>query len=96
MIDSGHLPEEYKPIAIAHKDALEFLRASASDLEWTYLSPAAFIQPGKRTGKFRVGTDSLIADEQGNSRISAEDYAIALANELEQPKHIRQRFTLGY
>jgi uncharacterized protein len=94
VIDSGHLPDEYK--AIAHGDALELLRRSASDLEWTYLSPAAVIEPGERTGKFQMGTDSLLADEQGNSRISAEDYAIALVDELEQPKHMRQRFTIAY
>lgn len=94
LIDSGHLPEEWRGIAIAHRDALELLRKS--DLDWTSLSPAGFIQPGERTGKFRLGTDSLVTDEQGNSRISAEDYAVALVDELERPQHIRQRFTLGY
>jgi uncharacterized protein len=94
LIDSGHLPEEYKAIAIAHRDALNLLRES--DLAWTYFSPAAFIQPGERTGKFRLGVDALLADEQGNSRISAEDYAVALVDELESPRHIRQRFTIAY
>jgi len=94
VIDSGHLPEELKPIATAHRDALEILREA--DLDWTYLSPAAFIQPGERTGKFRLGKDDLVADAKGESRISAEDYAVALVDELEQPKHIRQRFTLAY
>jgi hypothetical protein len=94
LIDSGHLPEEYRAIAIAHRDALNILRES--DLDWTSLSPAAFIQPGERTGKFRLGGDSLLADAQGNSKISAEDYATALVDELEQPKHIRQRFTVAY
>lgn len=94
VIDSGHLPEAFKAIAIAHRDALLLLKES--DVDWTYFSPAGVIEPGQRTGKFRVGGDSLIADEQGNSRISAEDYAIALVDELEKPKHIRQRFTVGY
>ena len=94
LIDSGHVPEEWRAIAIAHRDALALLKSS--DLDWTSVSPAAFIQPGERTGKFRLGGDSLIADEQGNSKISAEDYAVALVDELEQPKHVRQRFTLGY
>jgi len=67
-----------------------------SDLDWTYFSPAALIQPGERTGKFRLGEDTLIADEKGNSSISAEDYAIALVDELENPKYIRKRFTIGY
>lgn len=94
LIDSGHLPAEYMEIAIAHRDALTILKGS--DLDWTSLSPAAFIQPGERTGKFRLGGDSLIADAEGNSKISAEDYAVALVDELEQPKHVRQRFTLAY
>jgi uncharacterized protein len=94
VIASGFLPAEYKDIAIAHRDALALLRES--DLDWTYFSPAGFIQPGERTGKFRLGKDDLITDEKGNSSISAEDYAIALADELEHPKHIRQRFTIGY
>lgn len=94
VIDSGHLPAEWRDIAIAHRDALAILRQS--DLDWTSLSPAAFIQPGERTGKFRLGGDSLVADERGNSRISSEDYAVAIVDELEQPKHIRQRFTLAY
>ena len=94
LIDSGHVPEEWRAIAIAHRDALAILKGS--DLDWTSVSPAAFIQPGERTGKFRLGGDSLIADEQGNSKISAEDFAVALVDELEQPKHVRRRFTLAY
>jgi hypothetical protein len=94
VIGSGHLPEQWRGIAIAHRNALSILKVS--DLDWTYFSPAAFIQPGERTGKFRLGGDSLVADEKGNSSISAEDYAVALADEVEQAKHIRQRFTIGY
>lgn len=94
VIDSGHLPAEWMAIAVAHRDALAILKQS--DLDWTSLSPAAFIQPGERTGKFRLGGDSLVVDEKGNSSISAEDYAVALVDELEQPKHVRQRFTLAY
>ncbi len=94
LIDAPNFPAEYKEIALAHADALEVLRNS--DLDWTYFSPAAFIQPGERTGKFRLGEDTLIADEKGNSRISAEDYAIALVDEVENPKYIRKRFTIGY
>ncbi len=94
LIDSGHLPEEYKAIAIAHHDALTLLRQS--DLDWTYFSPAGFIQPGERSGKFRLGTDTLITDDKGKSFISAEDYSIALVDELEHPKHIRQQFTAAY
>ena len=94
LIDSGHLPDAWKPIAIAHRDALKLLRES--NVNWTSLSPAAFIEPGKRTGEFRSGTDSLITDGDGKSRISAEDYAVALVDELEQARHVRQRFTVAY
>ena len=94
LIDSGHLPEQWKDVAIAHRDAFHVLRES--DLAWTYFSPAAFIQPGERTGNFRLGGDALLTDGQGNSRISAEDYAVALVDELESPKHVRQRFTIAY
>jgi uncharacterized protein len=94
LVDAPNFPAEYKQIALTHADALEVLRTS--DLEWTYFSPAAVIQPGERTGKFRLGEDMLVVDEQGNSRISAEDYAIALVDELENPKFIRKRFTIGY
>ena len=94
LIDSGLLPEQYMAAAIAHRDSLKLL--SGADLLWTYFSPAGFIQPGQRTGKFRLGNTSLIADEKGNSTISAEDYAVALVDELENPKHIRQQFTIGY
>jgi hypothetical protein len=94
VIDSGHLPSEWMAIAVSHAKALEMLRQS--EINWTYFSPAGFFVPGERTGKFRLGTDQLIANEQGDSRISLEDYAIALVDELESPKHERQRFTIGY
>lgn len=94
LIDSGHLPEEWKGIAIAHRDALEMARASA--INWTCLSPAGFIQPGERTGKFRLGTDRLLTDDRGESRISMEDFAIALVDEMENPQHERKRFTVAY
>jgi putative NADH-flavin reductase len=98
LLDSGHLPEAWRAIAQAHSDLLALIRKSdvAAELDWTYFSPAAFIQPGERTGKFRLGHDELVADAQGQSRISAEDYAIALVDELEKPQHVRQRFTIGY
>lgn len=94
LIDAPSFPAEWKSIAKAHADALEILKNS--DLDWTTLSPAALIEPGERTGTFRLGLDELISDPSGQSRISAEDYAVALVDELESPKHIRQRFTVGY
>jgi putative NADH-flavin reductase len=94
LLDSGYLPDAYKPIAKSHVRALEVLRAS--DIDWTYLAPAAYFEPGDRTGKFRLGKDELIANEKLESRISMEDYAIALVNELEKPEHRQQRFSVGY
>jgi uncharacterized protein len=94
LIDSGYLPNEWKPIALAHRDALEILKAS--DLDWTSLCPAGFFEPGRRTGVFRLGKDNLVADEKGESRISMEDYAIAMVDELEKHAHSRQRFSVGY
>ena len=92
--ESGHLPKEWIPIADAHIQVLRNLKQSSID--WTYFSPAGFFEPGERTGKFRLGKDDLITDAQGNSRISFEDYAIALVDELEKPQHRRDRFTIGY
>jgi uncharacterized protein len=94
MLDSGHLPAEWQAIAKSHSDALALIRKS--DINWTSFSPAAFFAPGQRTSKFRLGKDQLITDAQGNSKVSMEDYAIALVDELEKPQHERQRFTIGY
>jgi hypothetical protein len=81
-------------IALAHRDVLPILRQS--DLDWTYFSPAALIEPGLRTGKFRLGGTRLVANDRGESRISAEDYAVALVDELENPQNIRKQFTAAY
>jgi putative NADH-flavin reductase len=94
LVDSGYLPAEWKPIALAHRDALQILRAS--DLDWTSLCPAGYFEPGQRTGVFRLGKDNLIANEKGESRISMEDYAIAMVDELENHAHSRERFSVGY
>jgi putative NADH-flavin reductase len=94
LLASGHLPAQWVPIATSHDKALKILQAS--DINWTYFSPAAIFEPGERTGKFRLGTNQLIADSKSNSRISLEDYAIALVDELEKPAHERARFTIGY
>jgi len=94
LIASGHLPKEWLPIAQAHADALALARDS--DVKWTSLAPSAYFEAGERTSKFRLATDSLIMDDKQQSRISFEDFAIALVDELEKPKHERQRFTVGY
>ncbi len=94
LVDTPDFPPAWKAVALAAGDALNVYRQA--DLDWTYLSPAAIIEPGERTGKFRTASDTLVTDANGNSRISAEDFAIAIVDELEQPRHIRRRFTVGY
>ena len=94
LLSSGHLPAPWVPIATSHENVLKMVQAS--DINWTYFSPAAFFEPGERTGKFRLGTDQLVSDSKGQSRISLEDFAIALVDELEKPAHERARFTIGY
>lgn len=94
LLDAPGFPDAYRPEAAAGYAFLEYLR-QVEDLEWTFLSPSAMFVPGRRTGIFRLGTDSLLSTDAGSS-ISFEDYAIALVDELEQPRHIRQRFTVGY
>jgi putative NADH-flavin reductase len=96
LVDTPHLPDAWRPIALAHRDALDVYRAEAGGLEWTNFSPAAFIEPGERTGAFRLGTDELVSDAAGQSRISAEDYAVALLDEVERPQYVGRRFTAAY
>jgi putative NADH-flavin reductase len=95
LVDTPDFPEAYKPEALAGRDFLNVLRGE-QELDWTFLSPSALFVPGERTGKFRLGTDRLLVNANGESRISMEDYAIALVDELETPRHSRQRFTVAY
>ncbi len=95
LIDSPEFPASYKAEAAAGRLFLDALRTEP-ELEWTFLSPSALLVPGERTGRFRLGGDELLVDVQGKSHISMEDYAIALVDELEHPRHIRRRFTVGY
>ncbi|HDX4047734.1 TPA: NAD(P)-dependent oxidoreductase [Enterobacter soli] len=94
VLDSGYWPEPYVAIAKSHVKAFAALRASS--INWSYFSPPMMIEPGERTGKFRVGGDDVIFDSNNKNSISFEDYAIALVDELEKPEHERQRFTIGY
>lgn len=95
LIDTPEFPAAYKAEAGAGRDFLNVLRGEQV-LDWTFLSPSALFEPGQRSGRFRLGTDSLLVDAAGNSSISMEDFAIALIDELERPQHSRQRFTVGY
>ena len=95
LLDTPEFPDDYKAEATQAADALEFLR-SVDDLDWTYVSPAAYIHPGERTGAYRLGGDQLLVDEHGTSEISAEDYAIAIADLVEQGGHARERVTAAW
>jgi putative NADH-flavin reductase len=95
LVDTPDFPAIYHPEASAHADLLELIRAEADDLDWTYISPAAEIAPGERTGNYQRGTDQLLVNAEGHSSISAEDYAIGLVDELEQGKAIKQRITFA-
>lgn len=94
LVSTPEFPAAYKAEATRGGEFLALLRGT-DDLDWTFLSPSAVIFPGERTGRFRLGGDQLLVGDQG-SRISMEDYAVALVDELETPAHPRRRFTVGY
>ena len=94
LVDQPEFPAQYRAEALAGAAFLDLLR-TVEDLEWTFVSPSALFVPGERTGRFRLGEDQLLAGPDG-SRISFEDFAIAMADEIEKPAHIRRRFTVGY
>ena len=97
LLDTPHFPPAYKAEASAAKAFLDALR-NVKDLDWTYLSPSVFFGPGERTGKFRLADNTLLTAADGKSSISYEDYAVAMLDEIENPRHIRghSRFTVGY
>ena len=95
LVTTPGFPMAYKAEAEKGAAFLDLLRAER-ELNWTFLSPSALFTAGERTGKFRLGTDQLLTGSDGKSSISFEDFAVALADEIERPAHIRQRFTVGY
>lgn len=95
IVDSPDFPAAYRDGARAARDALAELR-NDSGLEWSFVSPAAHIAPGERTGKFRLGADQPVLDAKGESHVSVEDLAYAILDEAEKPQHTGKRFTLGY
>ncbi|MEU3574553.1 NAD(P)H-binding protein [Kitasatospora sp. NPDC036755] len=96
LVDSPGFPDEIRPIALACGEQFDLYRAAGPDVDWTYLSPAALLEPGVRTGRFRIGRDELLVDAAGASAISMEDLAVALLDEAERPTHRRARFTAAY
>jgi uncharacterized protein len=96
LLDTSEFPPAWKPTALAHARTLEEVYREIDDLDWTYVSPPGVIGPGDRTGEFRVGGDQLLVGDDGQSRISIPDYAIALVDELEDGEAFRRRITVAY
>lgn len=96
VADAPDFPPSLRPIALACNEQLDACRTTGHDVDWVYLSPPALLEPGERTGDFRLGTDELIVDADGVSALSMEDLAVALLDEAERPKHHRGRFTAAY
>lgn len=95
LVDDPHFPSEWKEGALLTSRFLDSLRKE-TELDWVFLSPAAIIALGERTGKYRVGGDQLLTGSDGQSRISVADYAVALLDEAENPQHSRTRFSVAY
>ena len=96
LIDAGVIPESFQPAVRALADVYLIDLMSEKSIDWVFFSPAGILEPGLRTGKFRLGKDDLIVNEKGESKISVQDYAVAMIDELEKPAHHRERFTIGY
>lgn len=94
LVDTPAFPAEWKQGALAAREALNLIREEAG-LEWTFLSPAILLEPGQRTGQYRVGQDAPLMNGDQPGRISVQDLAVAVADEIEQPRHVRQRFTVA-
>lgn len=95
LVDQPDFPAAWKEGALKTAAFLDALRAEP-DLDWTFVSPAAELSSGERRGRYRIGEDRLLTDEQGASRISLEDYAVAMLDEIEQPRHRRRRISVAY
>ncbi len=97
-IDSSMWNKEFDPYkpAILGTRALYYVLKDEKELDWVFLAPSAWLRPGSRTGKFRYGKNEILFDQNGESRISIEDYAMAMIAELQHPQHHRERFTVGY
>jgi putative NADH-flavin reductase len=90
----GFLPDAAVPIAKACQAQYE-LCAVERRVDWSYLCPPAMLTPGVRTGRYRLGSDTLLVDADEKSAISMEDFAVALIDEAEAPRHKKARFTVA-
>ena len=95
LVDTPQFPAEYRLEAQTARDALNRFR-DEEQLTWTFVSPPPLLSPGQRTGRFRLGGDQVLMDGERPGSISTDDLAVAIVDELETPRHLRQRFTLAY
>jgi putative NADH-flavin reductase len=96
LMDAGIIPGEYLPAVKSLASIYLEILSGEKEIDWVFFSPAGVIAPGTRTGKFRLGKDDMVVDKKGESKISVQDYAVAMIDELEKPAHHRERFTIGY
>ncbi|WP_417222401.1 NAD(P)-dependent oxidoreductase [Amphritea sp.] len=96
LISIPEFPAEFKDEGLAQGEALNIFKNSGSTVNWTFISPAADIFPGEKTGQYRVGGDQLLSDAEGNCKISVQDYAVGLLDEVESGAHPQQRICLAY
>jgi putative NADH-flavin reductase len=96
LMDAGIIPESFLPAVKALADFYLNDLKEEKIIDWVFFSPAGIIEPGLRTGKFRLGKDDMVVNEKGESKISVQDYAVAMIDELEKPAHHKERFTIGY
>lgn len=95
LVDTPTFPAEWKQGALAAREALNLIRQETS-LDWTFVSPAVFLEPGERTGRFRLGGDEVLMSGDQPARLSVADLAVAIVDEIEKPQHLQKRFTAGY
>jgi putative NADH-flavin reductase len=96
VLDSDDFNVAYRPEAAALLEVLRILQAAATPVDWSYITPPRGLAPGERTGSYRVGSDQVLVDQEGKSRISMEDFAVAALDEAERPQHTRRRFSVAY
>ncbi|MFN4359596.1 MAG: NAD(P)-dependent oxidoreductase [Hylemonella sp.] len=95
LVDTPQFPVEYKQGALAAREALNLIRQEEA-LDWTFLSPPILLTPGERTGHYRLGGDAPLMNGEAPGTLSVKDLAVAIVDEIEQPRHVKQRFTVAY
>lgn len=95
LVDTPQFPAEWKEGALGAREVLNQLRKE-KELNWRFISPAVFLEPGKRTGQFRYGDDAVLFNDDQPARISVEDLAVAIVEEIAAPRYNQRRFTVAY